>query len=446
MRQPTVLLQATLEHFSFEEFIAFIKELVEKHNFWSIVFEPETGLHLFNRYQITHAAPNFDLNDPGGFIGQWVKNESTVRKIKFRFSGKNGRNPDIEMRVDLDHQTISLENAVGISLEQMQSVLQSSFSHISQILQGSTAQQSKNERDKYEMSEKKAKSRSTDIHVRKSKSNIASKRNEKNSGSTANRPSLFIASSVKGLDAAYAIQENLQYNAEVTVWPQGVFELSAYPLQSLTRALNNFDFGIFVFFPDDRLLLRKRNYPAVRDNVILELGLFIGKLGKDRTFIVIPNDEHELRIPTDIIGVIPGTYDARRRDKNLLAALGPFCNQVKRAMKSRGTLHRSNASGTPGRTQMPRHIKIHEALYGVEERRFDVRTRVIGELRKHGTVYIGNQLSGGDDPCHGILKNLLLDVSIQGRRQKFSIPEYAVLGFPEGSSGPSIRVLRHPTR
>src|SRR4051812_34741330 len=105
------------------------------------------------------------------------------------------------------------------------------------------------------------------------------------------KPRLFIGSSVEGLPIAHAIQENLDHEAEVTVWPQGVFKLSVTAVDSLLRVLEPADFGIFVFSPDDIIFLRGQDQRVVRDNVVFELGLFIGKLGRQRSFVVLPRGE-----------------------------------------------------------------------------------------------------------------------------------------------------------
>jgi predicted nucleotide-binding protein len=51
-------------------------------------------------------------------------------------------------------------------------------------------------------------------------------------------PRIFIGSSTEGLGVAYAIQENLDYDAEVDVWNQGVFEPSSAILHRLGSVLN----------------------------------------------------------------------------------------------------------------------------------------------------------------------------------------------------------------
>jgi hypothetical protein len=149
------------------------------------------------------------------------------------------------------------------------------------------------------------------------------------------KPKVFVASSVEGLDIAYPLQVNLQHDADITVWSQGVFSLSITPLDSITEALNSSDFGIFVFSPDDETKMRGNVSDTVRDNVIFELGLFIGKLGKRRCFIVLP-DNIDFHIPTDLVGVTPAKYSGERDKSELAAALGPACHEIRQTMKLQG--------------------------------------------------------------------------------------------------------------
>lgn len=151
------------------------------------------------------------------------------------------------------------------------------------------------------------------------------------------KPRIFIGSSVEGLEIAYAIQENLKHHSEITIWSQGVFSLSSYSLESIISELNNSDFGIFVFSPDDILSIRNESSTAIRDNVLFELGLFIGKLGRDRSFIIVP-EKSDLHIPTDLIGITLGKYECDRQDNNLIASTGAFCFQVQMCINKKGLL------------------------------------------------------------------------------------------------------------
>lgn len=152
------------------------------------------------------------------------------------------------------------------------------------------------------------------------------------------KPKLFIGSSVEGLPVAYAIHENLKFIAEVTVWDQGVFNLSESSLESLIEILEVSDFGVFVFSPDDHIKIRGRKDLAVRDNVLFELGLFVGKLGRKRSFIIMP-DNKTFHLPTDLIGMTPGTYESDRSDKNMLAATGVSCQKIRDAISKQGTFN-----------------------------------------------------------------------------------------------------------
>ena len=50
------------------------------------------------------------------------------------------------------------------------------------------------------------------------------------------KPAVFIGSSVESLKIAYAIQEELTHNAEITLWSQGIFKLSNTTLDDLLEA------------------------------------------------------------------------------------------------------------------------------------------------------------------------------------------------------------------
>jgi Flp pilus assembly protein TadD len=159
-----------------------------------------------------------------------------------------------------------------------------------------------------------------------------------------NKPKLFIGSSIESLSIAYAIQENLKFNAETTVWDQDVFNLSESSLESLITALDVSDFGVFIFSPDDYVKIKEKKDLAVRDNVIFELGLFIGKLGRKRSFIIIP-DSPTFHLPTDLIGFTPAKYESTRSDGNMQAATGSASNKIREMMIKIGPL--KNVNETP---------------------------------------------------------------------------------------------------
>ena len=148
------------------------------------------------------------------------------------------------------------------------------------------------------------------------------------------KPSLFIGSSSEQLETAYAIQRNLERACDATVWDQGVFDLSSNTLDDLIKQLDETDFAVFVFAPDDLTTIRSNEYATTRDNVVFELGLFIGKLGKLRTFFVMPRGRGDFRLPSDLVGVTAAMYDAARDNRQ--AALGPACFEISKAIEALG--------------------------------------------------------------------------------------------------------------
>ena len=145
---------------------------------------------------------------------------------------------------------------------------------------------------------------------------------------------IFIGSSVESLELAKAIQIELERDAYVTIWSQDIFKLTSTALDDLIFASRNFDFAIFIFNPDDVTKIRGTEQPTVRDNVVFELGLFIGKFGdKKKVFILKPRSVKEIHIPSDLSGISLGEYDDTRTDENYQAIVSPFCTHLLKQLK-----------------------------------------------------------------------------------------------------------------
>jgi predicted nucleotide-binding protein len=102
------------------------------------------------------------------------------------------------------------------------------------------------------------------------------------------KPTVFIGSSKEGIEVARAIRTQLDEVAEITIWNEGgVFQLGHGYLEALVNALPGFDFAILVLSADDSIESRGVTSLAPRDNVMFELGLFMGRLGRERTFAIV---------------------------------------------------------------------------------------------------------------------------------------------------------------
>lgn len=148
------------------------------------------------------------------------------------------------------------------------------------------------------------------------------------------KPKIFVGSSREKLNVAYAIQHNLDHHAYVTVWDQMSRSASTESfLHCLMNELKDYHFGVFVLTPEDKLEIRGNTTLSARDNVIFELGLFIGHLGKEKNFVIVPRAQKDFHIPTDLAGIVPLDYEANRPDRNLRAALGSACDDIRFAIE-----------------------------------------------------------------------------------------------------------------
>jgi hypothetical protein len=134
-------------------------------------------------------------------------------------------------------------------------------------------------------------------------------------------PDVFIGSSTEGLEIGRHLQLDLERTGTcmVTRWDQGVFHASTYTIHRLEEAARESDFAILIATADDTVTTRGESQNVARDNVIFELGLFIGALGLERTFIVADRT-NELQLPSDLAGLTWLRYTSRP-DGNVGAAV-----------------------------------------------------------------------------------------------------------------------------
>jgi len=154
---------------------------------------------------------------------------------------------------------------------------------------------------------------------------------------TQPKPKVFVGSSKERLDIAKAIENNIHASRVATVdsWHRGTSTLSQYFLDDLRKKANEVDFAVFIFSADDITNSRNAQQLSPRDNVVFEAGLFIGVLGKDRVFVLAP-EEQRIKQPTDLQGITFGFYDNPRTGDNLNSIIAPITNQIEEIIKKIG--------------------------------------------------------------------------------------------------------------
>ena len=114
------------------------------------------------------------------------------------------------------------------------------------------------------------------------------------------RPRIFIGSSTEGLYAAEYVKDYFSADYDCVVWNDNVFKYNKSFLETLLNSASLFDFGFLIFTKDDLAIVRDEAFEEARDNVIFEYGLFLGRLGVERAFILA---EEGVKIPSDFLGI-----------------------------------------------------------------------------------------------------------------------------------------------
>lgn len=120
------------------------------------------------------------------------------------------------------------------------------------------------------------------------------------------KPRIFIGSSTEGLPVAERIKKFFEPDYECKIWNDGIFQYNDNFLETLMKSASLFDFAFMIFSADDMVLVRDEIFESARDNVMFEYGLFLGRVGNQRAFVV---KDINVKIPSDLLGITIADYE-----------------------------------------------------------------------------------------------------------------------------------------
>lgn len=131
------------------------------------------------------------------------------------------------------------------------------------------------------------------------------------SGGSMTSNAFFIASSTEGRDHVDDVTSIVEAAGGKAVDWATYFEPGDFVLEKLLGAASRVSMAIIVVTPDDMLQTRDETHLTPRDNIILEIGLFAGRLGiRSVAIVVCPTADGKLpKLPSDLAGLIYLTYD-----------------------------------------------------------------------------------------------------------------------------------------
>lgn len=133
------------------------------------------------------------------------------------------------------------------------------------------------------------------------------------------KPRIFIGSSTEGLGIAQQIKDYFSQEFECYLWSDDIFKYNDNYLETLMKEASLFDFGFMVCTCDDWMRSRGIEYDTPRDNVIFEYGLFLGRLGRERAYII---HDKAIKLPSDLHGITLASFEIL--DGTLTADNQPF--------------------------------------------------------------------------------------------------------------------------
>jgi len=164
------------------------------------------------------------------------------------------------------------------------------------------------------------------------------------------KPIIFIGSSSEQFEVADAIKTGIQGDSiKVKTWKDSdVFNPSHTAIESLVKEAHQADFAILLASPDDIVKIRGRKHYVPRDNILFEIGLFMGRIGRERTFIILSKGRkntkmnllgaiwlfltaRDIKLPTDLLGV-----NLRYFTPNDESSINDICTELHHIIEKNG--------------------------------------------------------------------------------------------------------------
>lgn len=197
---------------------------------------------------------------------------------------------------------------------------------------------------------------------------------------------IFIGSSEESksfVDEIACEIENLSDSDKQGYQPQkwydnDVFVAGDYTLDKLIQTARTVDAAVLVFNFEDKTTLRNKAQMAVRDNVLLEYGVFSGIHTYKNVCIVCINRTDEAHFPTDIVGITFIDYQENKKN-NFRKELSSWLKQIE-------PICASSITKNPIAAFLDKTLANSEGLYNWRVSN-DPNHRNLGQLIKIGTYH-----------------------------------------------------------
>jgi predicted nucleotide-binding protein with TIR-like domain len=214
------------------------------------------------------------------------------------------------------------------------------------------------------------------------------------------------------------LEQKLGAKARLRPWTK-TFDLGITTIEGLEKSVRDSDFAIMVLTPDDLTISRKKSKPAPRDNVVFELGLFMGTLGRDRCFIVSEerDDKPELKLPSDLLGITTARF-TRPSKGGLGSVLEEPCEKIGRSIVDLGPRFKASRDFVALQAETRDFLGSLQGMWWEHMALDDVNTlsffRIEPDPRSHSVLLVGKSYDDKGSPAanwHSVLAKLEKDES-----------------------------------